>query len=237
MARPWSFSFRAPPPRGRFHPTPRDTPTSPELPLSFRRRGTHSAIRFRGWARNPASTPGVLAPSTHSSETDPVHPGFSRPGTFRPQGLSTLPAVCSLLAHDDVAKVRRPGSSMRGFTHIRTACAAACRSRLLTVRRPPSVHGVFPSGSCSSRPAVPLSGPRLSWHSPASPACTPPEGEGPGRHATDVTPEVSPLCAWSRIPAFALTSKTHSANSVSCWTRGTAGKGNEPPCGPIAPTA
>ena len=60
--------------------------------------------------------------------------------------------------------------------------------RLMTVRRPPSIHGVCPSGSCSSRPAVPLSGPRLSC--PFS---------DPRERGSAVTSEVFP-CPWSATP-------------------------------------
>jgi hypothetical protein len=53
--------------------------------------------------------------------------------------------------------------------------------RLMTVRRPPSILGVPPSGSCSSRPAAPLSGPRLSCHFP-----------DPRERDSAVAPEVYP---------------------------------------------
>jgi hypothetical protein len=67
-------------------------------------------------------------------------------------------------------------------------------------RRPPGIHGVLPSGSCTSRPAVPLSGPRLSCRflRPARrrPAATPEDDSGPGRgptrHALAVAAEPCP---------------------------------------------
>ncbi len=47
-------------------------------------------------ARRPGNgAPGISSPSTQTGMGDPDHPGLPRPGTFRPQGFSTLPAVCS----------------------------------------------------------------------------------------------------------------------------------------------
>jgi hypothetical protein len=118
--------------------------------------------------------------------------GFEYP----PSGLlpASLPKPCHV--HHLVRVSRQSGitdtAELIGF------------SRLMTARRPPSIHGVFPSGSCSYRPAVPLSGPRLSCHSPA-----PPEG-GAG-----VTSEVYPY------------PYCHRSNNRSRWACNTASKGND----------
>ena len=95
------------------------------------------------------SSPGVWFPTTRANTADPVHPGISPPGIFRPQGLLTLPTICS-------------------------------PPRLVTARRPHSAHGIHPPRPCSSRPAVPLSGPRLSCRFPA-----PPASERRGRDSRD----------------------------------------------------
>jgi hypothetical protein len=88
------------------------------------------------------SSPGVCFPTTRANTAGPVYPGIPLPGTFRPQGLITLPTACS-------------------------------PPRLVTARRPHSAHGIHPSRPCSSRPAVPLSGSRLSCRFPAPPASGP----------------------------------------------------------------
>ena len=46
-------------------------------------------------SRQGVGSPKVSLPTTRSNTADPVHPGLPRPGTFRPQGLTTLPTVCS----------------------------------------------------------------------------------------------------------------------------------------------
>lgn len=69
---------------------------------------------------------------------DPDFPGIPRPGTFRPQGLNTLSTAFL--------------STGPGTWSVDQG----------------SAYGVRPSGPCSSRPAVPLSGPRLSCRFSAS---------------------------------------------------------------------
>lgn len=57
-------------------------------------------------ARRPEDdSPGVCAPTARSDAEDPVHPGIPAPGTFRPQGLITLPADSS---PPRLATARRP---------------------------------------------------------------------------------------------------------------------------------
>ncbi len=55
--------------------------------------------------RSRESSPGVPSPTARSDAEDPVHPGIPAPGTFRPQGLATLPAASS---PPRLATARRP---------------------------------------------------------------------------------------------------------------------------------
>jgi hypothetical protein len=181
--------LRAPPPRDRFNPV-RSTDDS-------RHRDAHRAIRVSGWAKGTVGTPGISSPTTHAGATGPVDPGVPPPGTLRPQGLRTLSTFCSLCFHIAVfprwhSRIRKQGFRACGHPASERLKAAACRLRLMTVRRPPSVHGVLPSGSCSSRPAVPLSGPRLSCHFPV-----------PRERDPAVAPEVFPCPRRVTAPAEA----------------------------------
>jgi len=124
-------------------------------------------------------------------------PGSSTSRHLTPSGfeypldvlLPVLPHCCPPALTQPSPKTRHPCARA---SRIRLMKIVACGLRLVTIRRPPSVHGVLPSGSCSSRPAVPLSGPRLSCHFPV-----------PRERDSAVAPEVFPCPRCVTAPAEA----------------------------------
>jgi hypothetical protein len=165
------------PPAGSGYLVPR-SPLAVSTAWRSSRSGYHvrRSARLRrtcGWLAYGVSSPAVPSPGPQAGETTlrgflPLRhkparrirliPGVPRPGTFRPQGFA-LPS--------------------RRLTPLRTWRRPVSRR---------SAHGVRPSGSCSSRPAVPLSGPRLSCRFLQPPrtgvVATPEVFSGPGRDPT-----------------------------------------------------
>jgi hypothetical protein len=146
------------------------------------RHSRHSWIFFPydTCRRNRSGIPG----SSNSRHLTPS--GFAYPLDVL---LPVLPHCCPPALTLPSPKTRLPCARA---SRIRLMKIVACGLRLMTIRRPPSVHGVLPSGSCSSRPAVPLSGPRLSCHFPA-----------PRERDSAVAPEVSPCPRFLAAPAAA----------------------------------
>ena len=83
---PWGLPGRGPPSRRSAGAAP--SCTWPACGASDRRAPSRARRRRNG-------APGVSSPTTQPGMGDPVDPGIPLPGTFRPQGFSTLPAACS----------------------------------------------------------------------------------------------------------------------------------------------
>jgi hypothetical protein len=110
----------------------------------------------------PNGSPGISSPATHSSYS-PLPKQESASAMCQPR---------QRLDHKHCSRSGIPVAS--GPRHLPPSRFGYLLDDLLPAapdeaRRLRSIHGVLPSGPCSSRTAVPLSGPRLSCRSPASP--------------------------------------------------------------------
>jgi hypothetical protein len=140
---------------------------------AFEASDRKSPLRAR---RREAGTHGFSSPTTHTGLASPVTPGVPPPGTFRPQGLSTLSTACSSPCP---AAARRPqrrpwGSPFRVLLLPASATPFGASPLLsfpgMTEAMPARLQRFIPAREGERAPA------RRRPHKPYPPGCSPLQG-------------------------------------------------------------